>query len=103
MKDINVGEASTVSGNIILANTIGISTINLWNSPVFIECNEVGKTVEMIYKETSKVVYTTYPVLNPETRVFKIVFSCKKGKWHKSDRIYGQIIPPSDEYYEFNQ
>jgi hypothetical protein len=64
----------------------------------FIEANEVGDTVEFIYEEVPNFVYTN---MQPENKVFKIVFSCKDGLWNKSDRIYGIIIPSTEEYYEF--
>lgn len=74
---------------------------SLWNLPEFINAKEVGDTVEFLYKETSMISYTVYPSLAPEQRVFKIVFSCKDGKWHKSEPIYGTIIPATEESYEF--
>ena len=40
---------------------------------------------------------------SPERRVYKVVFSCKDGKWHKSEPIYGDIIPQQEERYEFQQ
>jgi hypothetical protein len=44
---------------------------------------------------------TIYPSPPPEERVFKIVYSCVDGKWNKSEKIYGKIIPSQKEYYEF--
>jgi hypothetical protein len=85
-------------------NTTGVNTsyLNLYNQPVLKETREVGETIEMIYEEESIATYTpSYGSwVNPKN-VFKIVFSCKDGKWHKSERIYGKIIPAQSEYYEF--
>lgn len=77
-------------------------TIKLWGAPIFIEAKEVGKTIEFIYKQISNIAFTLYPSPPPEERVFKIVYSCKKGKWHKSEPIYGKIKPAQEEYYEFD-
>jgi hypothetical protein len=74
---------------------------SMYNLPIFIEANEVGESIEFIYKESSAVAYTTFPPQYPPDRVFKVVFSCKDGKWHKSERIYGEVIPASEETYEF--
>lgn len=76
--------------------------LNHWNEPTLINIMEVGETIEFIYKQTSMINYTTYPSLEPEKRVFKIVFSCKNGKWNKSEPIYGTIIPAIDEDYNFD-
>ena len=77
------------------------SVFNQWNEPTFIKAIEVGETIEFIYKQTSMISYTILP-REPEQRVFKIVFSCKNGKWNKSEPIYGNIIPATDEYYDFD-
>lgn len=84
------------------AGTITSGT-NLWSTPERIEVNEVGQTIEMIYHQTSLVHYSTSP-LDPNQshrRVFKIIYSCVHGKWHKSEPIYGKIIPAQSESYEF--
>ena len=46
--------------------------------------------------------YTVYPQQPLEERVFKIVYSCKDGKWNKSEPNYGKIIPATDEDYDFD-
>lgn len=84
-------------------NSTSSTSFNLWSLPDLIRVDEVGETIEMLYKEVSTVTYTVYPPQPPQERVFKIVYSCKEGKWHKSDRIYGEIIPASDEDYTFDQ
>ena len=83
------------------ANTTSIS--NIWNIPVRIEVNEVGETIEMIYKQTENLNYYSsyYKNTTLQERVFKIIYSCKDGKWHKSEPIYGKIIQLKNEYYEF--
>lgn len=74
-----------------------------WSHPERVEVNEYGDRIEIIYKQTSMFTYTTFhsPAPSPEVRVFKIVFSCKDGKWHKSEPVFGQIIPKQKEWYQF--
>jgi hypothetical protein len=69
-----------------------------------LEVKEVGESIEIIYKETlnSNYTYTINFTPQPETRVFKIVYSCVDGKWNKSERIYGEIVPAQEEYYNFD-
>ncbi len=80
---------------------INTSTMT-WGYPERVAVNEVGETIEMIYKQTSMITYTgSFPDQRAEERVYKIVYSCKDGKWHKSEPIYGKIVPPQQEQYEF--
>lgn len=81
--------------------TTGNYNWNIWSEPKRVAVNEVGDSIEMLYKQTSLVAYTVFPPTPPEERVFKTVYSCVDGKWHKSEPIFGKIIPPQSEYYEF--
>jgi len=87
--------------------TLGITTSHgtssttagfMWSAPERLEVNEIGDTIEMIYKEVSAVTYTVYPSRPPQERIFKIIYSCKDGKWDKSERIYGKEIK-KESYY----
>jgi len=84
---------STVTG------TTFTTSINNWSTPERLEANEVGETIEMIYKQTLSFSY--WPAPPTEERVFKIVYSCIDGKWDKSEPIYGKIVPAQVEYFEF--
>ncbi len=77
-----------------------VSYFNCWSTPQRISVEEVGDTIEMVFTETSNMSLSMYPP-PPERRVFKIIYSCKEGKWDKSERIYGEIIPAQDEDYVF--
>ena len=81
-------------------------TLNQWGEPERIDVYEIGDSIEMIYVEESKIAPTTlsfpFKVSGSTKRVFKIVYSCVDGKWNKSERIYGNIIPAQKEYYEFD-
>lgn len=72
-----------------------------WNYPEIIDVIETENSIKIVYKQTQSAMKLDF-LDTPICRVFKIVFSCKDGKWHKSERIYGNIIPASDETYEFN-
>ena len=85
-----------------MERTSTTTSLNIWNTPQLIETKEVGESIEFLYKEISMITYTVYPSPSPEERIFKIVYSCKDGKWNKSDRIYGTIIPAQEESYEFD-
>ena len=77
------------------------TTVDLWYPPTQTRAIEREGCIEIIYKEVSRVTYTIHPSPDPEERVFKITFSCKDGKWHKSERIYGHIRSATGESYEF--
>lgn len=82
-------------------------TNNDWRDVRLIDTVVYPDRIELIYKEIYTGTYTSYGYNNVwsgppyEDRVFKKVYSCKDGKWHESDKIYGRIIPPSEETYNF--
>lgn len=71
-----------------------------WDEPILIKTEEVGETIEFIYKQTSRIYVGLF---SPKERVFKVVYSCKDGKWNKSKPIYGKIIPATEEQYDFDE
>ena len=77
--------------------TTGYLNLTVWNDPELIKFEIVGESIEVIYKETSRIIHYSYP----DQRVFKVIYSCKDGKWNESERIYGTIIPATDESYDF--
>lgn len=81
--------------------TIDASFFNQWGFPSLIKTLEYPDRIELVYKQISNVSYTVHPSSPPEERVYKIVFSCVDGKWNKSDPIFGKIIQPTGESYEF--
>ena len=95
------------TGSTASIHTTGTSTslLETWNYPERMEVNEVGESIEMIYKQTSVVNYMihSFHYAPPAERVFKIVYSCVDGKWNKSEPIYGKIIPAQNEYFEFDE
>ena len=81
----------------------GSTTPDQWGAPYLVDIIEKEESLELIYKEKSLITYTTYPPQGPEERVFKVVYSCKNGAWHKSRRFYGIIVPAKKEEYIFNE
>lgn len=66
-----------------------------WEDPVPIKIEETVGSITITYTEKIFIPYE-------HKRVFKVIFSCVDGKWHKSERIYGDIIPASKESYKFD-
>ena len=79
--------------------TTGTATINEWHEPTLIKTTELKDSIEMIYKQQSKM-WNNWGAVEP--RVYKIIFSCVDGKWNKSEPIYGTIVSPKEESYDFN-
>jgi hypothetical protein len=103
-----VGSIDVITGNVTYTNGFshdGVSgtstTINSWGFPKRVDVIEKVDCIEFIYKETSMITLTVYPSPQPAERVFKIVFSCVDGLWNQSDKIYGDIVEKSEEYYIF--
>lgn len=97
----NETKSSGNSTGTLIGMSTGTSTFNQWGFPERIAVNEYDNKIEMIYKQTSTICYTSFPAPPPEVRLYKIIFSCINGKWNKSEPIYGKIIPAREEYYEF--
>jgi len=100
MKTPNLTTSGAQLSNIF--NFGGTTQSDFWGSPSLIEIRDDGRSLEMIYKQTSTVTLTVNRTLPPQERVFKIIYSCMDGKWHKSQPIFGKIIPATDEWYDFD-
>ena len=97
-KGINLLSTGVCSG----ANaSFTLGTGSLWSSPKRLDVIDTGRSIEVIYKQTSTFSLATYPPRPREERVYKIVYSCVDGKWNKSEPIYGKIVPAQGEHYEF--
>jgi len=72
--------------------------INQYSEPKLIETIVKDDCIELVYTETKLWSFVNGTI---DKRVFKVIYSCKEGKWNKSEKIYGQIIPASEERYEF--
>lgn len=89
---------ATLGGSISVTSTEPYRTsytVSLYDS-FLIDTIVKENSIELVYKEVS--------IWNGlDKRVYKIVYSCLDGKWHKSDRIYGEIIPEQviEETYKF--
>lgn len=102
------GSSGTISGllqtfgEIDLSSTCGHTVSGAqYGIPQLLSVNDTNDLVEVTYIEIATT-YVTYGYNDvPPRRVFKIIYSCVDGKFHKSERIYGKIIPATDEMYEF--
>ena len=85
---------STPEGSIYTSSTYVYTT---HGTPYIIDTIVKDDSIEVIYKQEC---YLTGNYL-----VYKIIYSCKDGKWHVSDKIYGKIIEERiiEEHYEFNE
>lgn len=83
-------------------NNVGVtSTMFVTSTPTvstLIQTNVFDDQIELVYKEVS--IIRSWPRYNDD-RVYKIIYSVVDGKWNKSDKIYGKIIPAQEEDYEF--
>lgn len=91
--------ASTSSNDINFASSGTTANLNPWGYFKFVKFIEYPDRIEVFYKQHR--IINTWPVPPDTERVYKIIFSCKGGVWHKSDPIYGKVIPPQEETYEF--
>lgn len=99
MKDkaITFTESPTFNSDLVGNTTTAGIGYWQWNEPILVETIKRESSVELIYRQTSKL--DIYPMFEPD-RVFKIICSCKDGKWNE-ERVDGVIIPKSDEHYIF--
>lgn len=99
---IGTGTSSTAIGKSAGTNmgTQTFSHASLWGQPSLIKTIVNEDSIELIYKQFS-MTSNNFGMTPP--RIYKIVCSCKDGKWHKSEPIEGQIIEATEESYEFNE
>lgn len=105
-----MNELAVSSGSIIwnqyepsalCAQSTTTSWMEQYGEPKLLSVIDGYGVVEITYIETA-MTYIMYGYNDtPPRRVFKIIYSCVDGKFHKSERIYGKIIPATDEMYEF--
>ena len=97
---ISVASGHPTTTVVGIGSSSNLSPDSLWSNPHRISVQETGESIEFIYKQTFMVSNGLWNEKLQE-RVFKIVYSCKDGKWNKSEPIFGKIIPQQEEYYEF--
>ena len=98
--EINIGEGSgiTLSSNFISTRTTSYDTWGV-TVPVLVDVIKGNDSVCLIYKQESSMIYCSG---YRETRAIKETYSVVDGKW-KVDVVYGKVIPPQDETYEFDE
>jgi hypothetical protein len=87
--------------DISLFNSSNTSSFSEWGHTTLIKTIVYDDRIELVYKEISNIALNVYTSIIPE-RVFKKTYSCKDGAWHESEPIYGEIIPPQYEEYNFD-
>lgn len=96
--EINIGDGSgiTSSSNYISTRITSYAT---WGVPVLVDVLKGNDYVCLIYKQESSITYCSG---HTETRAIKETYSVVDGKW-TVDVVYGKVIPPQDETYEFDE
>lgn len=96
---IKSGNGFSVQSSLTLGanTTTTFQVFPQYHTEKMVSFEEFEDRIEMIYTEKSDL----YPPIYPERRVYKIIYSVVDGKWNKSDKIYGEIIPAKEESYEF--
>lgn len=96
--EINIGEGIgiPISSNFIGTRTTSYDT---WGVPVLVDVLKGNDYVCLIYKQESLMIYCSG---HTETRAIKETYSVVDGKW-TVDVVYGKVIPPQDETYEFDE
>lgn len=90
--------------NLNFVQTDGDSTTanySEWGVPFLIDTIVNQDSIELVYRQDPNFTYTTLYGVQPEPEIFKVIYSCQKGKWHKSDKIEGEYVSASDESYSF--
>ena len=95
---INIGDGSciTLSSNYI---STGTTCYDPWSLPVLVDVIKGNDYVSLVYKQESLITYCSG---HTETRAIKETYSVVDGKW-TVDVVYGKVIPPQDETYEFDE
>jgi hypothetical protein len=73
---------------------------NDWTEPNLVEVDEGKNYLALTYTEDRVSNFYNGTSGSVESRrVYKVIYSCIGGKWHKSEKIYGKIVPPTKETY----
>ena len=103
IKNIESGTITIDSVNYLDTGITAASTdFEPWGHPYLIDTTVNQKSIELVYRQDAQFTYTTLGYKpEPDIKIFKIIYSCKKGKWHKSKPITGSHVSAQDETYEF--
>lgn len=87
----------------IESSSNGTAQLCNWSAPKRVKVDIFIDRIEVLYTQYPLLTYgTPYFENENKSRVFKITYSCVDGKWNKSDPIYGEIIPATQESYQFD-
>lgn len=91
------GDGIITSGS---ATTWTYNNIDQWTEPNLVEVDEGENYLALTYTEDRVSNFYNATSGSVESRrVYKVIYSCRGGKWHKSEKIYGKIVPPTKETY----
>lgn len=91
------GDGIITSGS---ATTWTYNNIDQWTEPNLVEVDEGENYLALTYTEDRiSNFYNATSDSVESRRVYKVIYSCRGGKWHKSEKIYGKIVPPTKETY----
>lgn len=91
------GDGIVTSGS---ATTWTYHNIDQWTEPNLVEVDEGENYLALTYTEDRiSNFYNATSGSAESRRVYKVIYSCRGGKWHKSEKIYGKIVPPTKETY----
>ena len=98
--EINIGDVSCITSSSDYTST-RMTSYDTWGVtvPVLVDVIKGNDYVCLIYKQESSMIYCSG---YRETRAIKETYSVVDGKW-KVDVVYGKVIPPQDETYEFDE
>ena len=96
--EINIGDGCCITSSSAYTGT-RITSYATWGVPVLVDVIKGNDYVCLIYKQESSMIYCSG---YRETRAIKETYSVVDGKW-KVDVVYGKVIPPQDETYEFDE
>lgn len=92
-----VGDGITTSGS---TSTWASHNRNDWTEPNLVEVDEGKNYLALTYTEDRVSNFYNGTSGSVESRrVYKVIYSCIGGKWHKSEKIYGKIVPSTKETY----
>ncbi len=98
IKNIESGTVNSVN-YIDTGISTGTACFDPWSEPYLIDTIVDKGCIELIYRQDSTITYVIN--IEPYIKIFKVIYSCKNGKWHESKRIEGSYISARDETYEF--
>ena len=95
-------QPQTITTDFVQMEGTGTSNFEQYTYPYIIDTIVNDGSIEIVYRQDPTFTFTTgFCDAQPDPKIYKIIYSCKKGKWHQSEKIEGNFVPSSGESYEF--